>query len=591
MTDPDFAHQSAGPPPDGGRRAAAGPVAGAPASPFPPFSGVDPAGPNTTGPASAIPSRRALGPATQSALHDAGFDLEEAVAAGGFGVVYRARDRRLGRPVAIKVIDRVVPTRGDPGALPREIETLASFQHPHIVPLFEAGVLQGGQRYLVMPWIDGTSLRRRLRTNGPLPVAEVLRIGIDLADALAALHAQGLVHRDIKPENVMTDGAHATVIDFGLVGAMRAADGADASGERLMGTPPYMSPEQWRHDGLLDGRADVYSLGCLLFELLAGHPPGQAPRRSPLAMRARDWTRWSDTLRSTDTLDATQPTRWRATPRVRATRRDVPAALDRLLHRAMTRSARRRLPSAEAFRDGLQQVQARLLNDDDGRRTRRLVLTSAIATVLLVPWLLAVRLDDREAARYAALSDTRVLLTVVRDTTRDPLTTALSTTVQAALARRLTAASGPATEVVLAEAPPLPRAAAQLGTDASVAAAAAAEAAAAVAAIRPLALAEGTGTVIALSVDRVDDRLAVRGLVIDAKRGAQAAALSPAIVPASSEAIPRVADSLAVVIAAGLRPPSGGPSRSGAPRSGESRRAPNSSVRSVGGNGDSGAPY
>ncbi len=497
-------------------------------------------------------ARTALGTPVREALHDIGFDLEDAVSSGGFGVVYRARDRRLGRTVAIKVIDRPLRRRaGAAYALPREIETLATFQHPHIVPLFEAGTLaDGGLPYLVMPWIEGTSLRRRLRSHGPLPVDEVLRMGIDLADALAALHNQGLVHRDIKPENVMTNGAHATVIDFGLVCAARAADTPPISGEFIVGTPVYMSPEQWELGGTIDGRADVYSLGCLLFELLTGHAPGQRQLGDALHVPTPEARRWTDTLATGDSRTDPERRQFRRTPRVRDHRRDIPPALDRLLHRAMTQNPSRRLPSAALLRDGLQQVQARLLNADEGRRTRRFVgfaaAAAVIAVIAAVPTMVAIRLDDIQQQRLASLIPERVLLTAVQnmsgDAALDPVADQVSRQVQSALARRVASADSLVLRNVDVIEPP----------DLALVAAPVPDA---VDAIRPLALARGAGTVIAVSIERADDGVALRGVILDARAGTARGTVATTVVPvpATSSDIARVADSVAESIASALR--------------------------------------
>ncbi len=501
-------------------------------------------------------SQRALSSETLDALHRAGFDLEEPVAAGGFGVVYSALDRRLGRRVAIKVIDRISRRDQRAGVLPREIEALATFRHPHIVPLFAAGELAAGPRYLVMPWLEGTSLRKRLRSHGPLPLREVLRLGIDLADALAALHAQGLVHRDIKPENVMTDGRHATIIDFGLVCAVRPADrvgDADDSGEHLVGTPAYMSPEQWEQGGAIDGRADVYSLGCLLFELLSGRSPNEPPAVSPLVVRPRDRFRWSQTLNSTDALDPTIRYTPRSVPHVREARPEVPAALDRLLRRAMATNPAHRVSSALEFRDALARVQVAVLSGDEGRRTRRTILLAAAAIIVLVPWLVIRQFDSVQQERLAALSPQRVLVTTVHnatgDATLDPLVEMVSTQVQDALSRRLAETAGDIVREVLVV----------RGEGAAVTGPGREDP---IQAAQPLALARGTGTVVSMEVTRVNDQLALGGVVIDARRGTSTARITPTMVPAEATdaQIARMTDSLAASIARTLRasgPPPG----------------------------------
>jgi serine/threonine protein kinase len=484
-------------------------------------------------------AHRALSGETLDALHAAGFDLEEAVAAGGFGVVYRARDRRLGRPVAVKVVDLALVQRVGAPSAAQEIRTLATLRHPHIVPLYEAGAVGDDLLYLVMPWLEGASLRRRLRSLGRLPLGEVLRLGIDLADALAELHAQGLVHRDVKPENVLLDGDHAMVIDFGLVCASRPAGDAARPDERLMGTPAYMSPEQWTRGGPVDARTDVYSLGCLLYELLAGHAPHDPPAASA-SRGERDHHRWTDSQRSTDAVTAAARGTPRDAPSIRRVRQDVPVALDRLLQQAMDPVLERRLASAALFRQGLQRVQAELLNGHQGRRTRRTVILAAVAVVLLVPWLVGERMDRLAQQRGVALDPQRVLVTPVvapsGDRLLDTLAAAVSTRVSAVLAARLERSAASASDLTVLAAP-------------TVATPSADEDPTAIA--LPLAVERGAGTVVAVRVARGGDGLEMRGVVIDALQKTPRLTLPPAAVPlpTTDADLQRVADSLAEAVA------------------------------------------
>src|SRR6185295_4705936 len=159
----------------------------------------------------------------------------------------------------------------------REIEIAARLRHPNIVPLYDSGDANGS-RFFVMPYEDGQSLRERLREGGALPIADALSVLRDVARALAHAHEHGVVHRDIKPDNVMLSGGAAVVTDFGIAKAVSAAQLAGTTTEltqagTAIGTPAYMAPEQAIGDPTTDHRADIYSFGCLAYELLVGHPP------------------------------------------------------------------------------------------------------------------------------------------------------------------------------------------------------------------------------------------------------------------------------------------------------------------------------
>jgi len=197
--------------------------------------------------------------------------IGELIGAGGFAAVFRARDPLLGRDVAIKVLDPTVAR--DPAASDRlldEARMVATIEHPHIVPLYEAG-RQDGLVFLVMRYFPDGTVGSRLERSGPIPPAGVARLGIEVADALAAAHARGVVHLDIKPDNILLDSAgHAAVSDFGIA---RVTAGVEPLASGLVsGTPHYMSPEQVAGDQL-DGRSDVYSLGVVLYELATGRRP------------------------------------------------------------------------------------------------------------------------------------------------------------------------------------------------------------------------------------------------------------------------------------------------------------------------------
>ena len=199
--------------------------------------------------------------------------LERELGRGGMATVYLARDLKHDRPVALKVLHPEFAAALGPGRFLREIETVARLHHPHVLPLYDSGEASGFL-YYVMPLAEGESLRDRLRRETQLPIGDALGIAAEIADALSYAHRQGVVHRDIKPENIMLESGHAVVADFGIARAISAAGGERLTETGLvLGTPKYMSPEQATGGQELDGRSDLYSLGCVLYEMLAGEPP------------------------------------------------------------------------------------------------------------------------------------------------------------------------------------------------------------------------------------------------------------------------------------------------------------------------------
>src|SRR4051794_9497296 len=197
--------------------------------------------------------------------------IDRLIARGGMGIVYQATDKRLNRPVAIKLIadDRA----GDPAfrdRFEREAQLTASIDHPNVIPVYAAGEIDG-QLYLATRYVDGTDLQQLLRRDGPLPPERAADVVDQVAQALDAAHAAGLVHRDVKPANVLMSGRHVYLSDFGLTRPVEAEAHLTDTDERL-GTVDFMSPEQLRGQRI-DARSDVYALGCLLYTALTGAPP------------------------------------------------------------------------------------------------------------------------------------------------------------------------------------------------------------------------------------------------------------------------------------------------------------------------------
>ncbi len=245
--------------------------------------------------------------------------------------VYLADDLRHGRQVAIKLLRPELGALLGPDRFTREIRIAAALNHPHILPLYDSGEA-GGQLFYVMPYVRGGSLRQKLVAERQLATADAIGFVREVAAALDHAHAHGLIHRDIKPENILLHEGEAMVTDFGIALAASTAPGDRLTATGFMvGTPEYMSPEQAAGERTLDARSDVYSLGCVLYELLAGEPPHAATSaRSVIARRFSE-----------------------PPPRVRRVRPTVSAAVDEAIARALAVDPAERFPTATAFADAL----------------------------------------------------------------------------------------------------------------------------------------------------------------------------------------------------------------------------------------------
>jgi eukaryotic-like serine/threonine-protein kinase len=254
------------------------------------------------------------------------YELGRELGRGGMATVYLARDLRDGREVALKALHQLCsPSAAE--RFRREMTIAASLSHPRIVPLLDSGSCSG-LLYYVMPFIDGESLFARLERERRLALADALAITADVADALGYAHARGFLHRDLKPENILLAGGHALVTDFGLALAMDSVERTKLTETgAVVGTIYYMSPEQLREDRHLDQRTDVYSLGCVVYEMLTGGPPITGKSTTELVTRI---------LRAPP-------------PSVRQVSPDVPASVDAAVMRAMAKTAAERFESMAAF--------------------------------------------------------------------------------------------------------------------------------------------------------------------------------------------------------------------------------------------------
>ncbi|MFL5616323.1 MAG: protein kinase domain-containing protein [Gemmatimonadaceae bacterium] len=255
------------------------------------------------------------------------YAIEHEIARGGMATVFLARDLRHDRRVAIKVMRDEVAAAVGAARFLEEIRVTALLQHPNILPLFDSGSVAGLLWY-AMPFVEGETLRSRLKRESRLPVPEATRITREVADALEHAHARGILHRDIKPENILLRDGHALVADFGIALALEHAGGERLTKTGLtLGTPQYMAPEQASGERTLDGRVDVYALGAVLYEMLAAEPPFTSASRQAVLLRI---------LHEAPTTLATR-------------RPDVSASLDGIVRQALAKRPADRFSTAGAF--------------------------------------------------------------------------------------------------------------------------------------------------------------------------------------------------------------------------------------------------
>jgi serine/threonine-protein kinase len=272
------------------------------------------------------------------------YAIEREIGRGGMATVYLADDLKHGRKVALKVLKPELGLLLGPDRFTREIQIAAALNHPHILPLYDSGAAgqegsgAGEVLWFTMPYVTGESLRQKLSRERQLSIDDAIGIVRQVASALDHAHARGLIHRDIKPENILIHEGEAMVTDFGIaLHSGAAGQGGSGAEQRLtqagmtMGTPEYMSPEQVTGERSLDGRSDVYSLGCVLYEMLAGEPPYTGGTAQAVMVK-----------RFTDPI-----------PRVRRLRATVPRPIEQAIIRALANAPADRFPSAAAFAGAL----------------------------------------------------------------------------------------------------------------------------------------------------------------------------------------------------------------------------------------------
>ena len=298
------------------------------------------------------------------------YQIERELGAGGMATVYLAEDLKHRRKVAIKVLNADLAASLGPERFLKEIALTANLQHPGILPLFDSGNADG-LLYYVMPYIEGETLRARLDRERQLPVDDAIRIASDIADALEYAHKRGVIHRDIKPENILLQDARPIVADFGIALAVQHAGGAPRMTQTglSLGTPQYMSPEQAMGERSLDARTDIFALGAVTYEMLAGEPPFAAPTAQGTIARVM-----TETPRS-----------------LHGQRRTVPAGVDAAVLRALEKVPADRFSNAHAFRQALAAGAVEVPAPAPPRRSKVFLAGGIVAVALGAGFVLARR--------------------------------------------------------------------------------------------------------------------------------------------------------------------------------------------------------
>jgi len=297
------------------------------------------------------------------------YTIEREIGAGGMAIVYLAEEHHPNRKVAIKVLDPDIASQLLRRRFLREVELASKLTHPHIIPVFAAGEVDE-LLYYVMPYVGGESVQHRLKRDGPFPLPAALKITREVANALHYAHEKDIIHRDIKPANILLMGDDAFVADFGIARAVGAAasDMNITQTDLPIGTPAYMSPEQAVGGGALDRHTDIYGLGCVLYEMLAGVPPSFDP--------------------GSDSGIAAHPSEY-PVPRLKAVMDRVPGSLDRAVATALAKNPSDRFATAGEFGQALAEVEASLQTVAERKKLRNRMLVGfcvaalvAVATVL-----------------------------------------------------------------------------------------------------------------------------------------------------------------------------------------------------------------